>query len=949
MGANDDWRELLLFWAKTDRDSATEAYHPLYCHTVDVGMVAREIWRSVLPPAARRRLAAALGVPDDLVGNWIAFLAACHDLGKLSPAFASRNDVARRRIESAGFGCPRSTSPPRHGTITAGVLPAILSAEFGLSTDAAARIAVVVGGHHGVFPTSAEVNRAAPPPTTDVGKGRWADVRLHLVRRVADTFGVPRAAPIGRIDNAAAMVLAGLVSVADWIGSNTCFFPYAVPDPVAPTAIDPTDYAQVAEQRARDALDQLGWAAWSPPSGLRSFRELFPEIAAPNDVQQAVVSLAESVYGPSLFIVEVPTGEGKTEAALYLSDRWGAALGQRGCYVALPTQATSNQMFSRVRNFLAQRYAGEAVDLQLLHGHADLSAEFEELRRNGDRLFRLHGVDDDGPRGGDGATPSVVAAEWFTHRKRGLLAPFGVGTVDQGLLAVLQTRHVFVRLFGLAHKTVIVDEVHAYDAYMSTLLEGLLEWLGALGSSVVLLSATLPRVRRELLANAYARGLGAIPLAETSDTGYPRVTWVTSAGAGARHVETSSVSTKTIQVTWVDGEIPPEPATGDTLTDTTRAFPLGDLLRDTLAGGGCAAVICNTVRRAQETYLALKPYFPGTAGDGEPELGLLHARYLFADRDRREKQALLRFGKPATDVRLADGEVRSVQRPFRAVLVATQIIEQSLDLDFDLMVTDPAPGDLVLQRCGRLHRHARERPAGLTNPTLWVRRPELLASDVPRFDDGTAAVYDCHVLLRSWLALKDRVAIAIPGDVEALIESVYDGRECPEGANDALHTAWEGTREKQRATRREHEQKAMGYRILPPTHPDDILEGFNRKLEEDDPDVHPSLQALTRLTDLTVSVVLLTPEEQRTLDPRQAPGIDQTRALLGRSMAVSGQTLVHAILAYEAPAGWRKSSLLRRHRLIELRADGPVSIGGYRLTLDDHLGLVVTRLEKGVK
>ena len=190
-----------------------------------------------------------------------------------------------------------------------------------------------------------------------------------------------------------------------------------------------------------------------------------------------------------------------------LADHWAESTGQQGCYFALPTQATSNQMFGRVRDFLESRYEGDQVQLQLLHGHAALSSEFQLLRRNNDRMFTpvYGGVEDDA---GD---PAVVAAEWFTYRKRGLLAPFGVGTVDQVLLAALQTRHVFVRLFGLAHKTVIVDEVHAYDTYMTTLLERLLEWLAALGSSVVLLSATLPRGRRQQLLDAYSRGLGTEP------------------------------------------------------------------------------------------------------------------------------------------------------------------------------------------------------------------------------------------------------------------------------------------------------------------------------------------------------------------------------------------------------------------------------------------------------
>ncbi len=152
-------------------------------------------------------------------------------------------------------------------------------------------------------------------------------------------------------------------------------------------------------------------------------------------------------------------------------------------------------MFSRVHKFLANAYTSEIANLQLLHGHAALSAEFQLMQEHGRGLFlnpNYHGDSED-------AAQDVIAAEWFTHRKRGLLAPFGVGTIDQALMAALQTRHVFVRLFGLSSKTIIIDEAHAYDTYMTTLLERLLEWLAALGSSVVILSATLPRQRRAQL------------------------------------------------------------------------------------------------------------------------------------------------------------------------------------------------------------------------------------------------------------------------------------------------------------------------------------------------------------------------------------------------------------------------------------------------------------------
>src|SRR5439155_18827385 len=226
--------------------------------------------------------------------------------------------------------------------------------------------------------------------------------------------------------------------------------------------------------------------------------------------------------------------------------------------------ATSNQMFSRVREFLEERFAGTNVLLQLQHGHAALSAEFETNLKKGATLLKLTPVYDEigtahQHQHHDDCTPGVVAAEWFTHRKRGLLAPFGVGTVDQAQMAVLHTKHVFVRLFGLAHKTVIIDEVHAYDAYMSKLLERLLEWLAALGSPVVLLSATLPGERRKALLAAYRRGLNGYvkeaPVAPVKPVEYPRITWATKSESAEQHIESSAELSRILQLKWVNGGV----------------------------------------------------------------------------------------------------------------------------------------------------------------------------------------------------------------------------------------------------------------------------------------------------------------------------------------------------------------------------------------------------------
>lgn len=910
---------------------------------IDVGQVARAMWRDVLPEAACQTVAAELGVSTDRAGDWVALWAGAHDLGKASPAFARQNAAAWERIRQAGFDC--SAAPPTHrvphGTITAWALPAILTGQLAVPTALGRQVGRLVGGHHGVFPRAEDVKNAGESRRA-VGDQGWGAARRELATRLGDVLDLDGGLPeTTHLSNATIMYLAGLVSVADWIGSNAEYFPYLVPDAQAPATIDWPAYAVFAAQRADEALRRLGWLGWPAPAGSATFAALFPTISRPYPVQQAVVELAETLNGQSLVVIEAPMGEGKTEAALYLADRWGAELGQRGVYVALPTQATSNQMFGRVRRFLAERHGGQIVNLQLLHGHAALSAELQVLRDSADRLFLPAAVHDD-----DDRDATVIAAEWFTARKRGLLAPFGVGTVDQALLAVLKTKHGFVRLFGLGHKTIVVDEVHAYDTYMTTLLTQLLRWLGALGASVVMLSATLPRARLDALVAAYVQGRGLPNDAPTivPEQTYPRITWVDGAGVDARPVR-SSGRAATIQLERLTYDLPSLAVSRG--GDPAPPFEMGKRLAAALAGGGCAAVICTTVGRAQRTYAALERSFAGLPADRRPELGLFHARYRFEARDRREQETLARFGKP-------DGTGMTPGRPRRAVLVATQVIEQSLDLDFDLMVSELAPVDLLLQRIGRLHRHSRlDRPSRLAMPTLWLIEPRI-AGQTPVFEDGQDLVYDSHILLRSWLALQDRDVIRVPDDVEPLVEQVYDeARPCPADAPAAVQARWDETARRLARVRQEHEDKARAASLVCPDYVSSIFEIFNDALSEDDPAVHPTLQALTRLGDPSIPVVLLQPDEEELADlgGGQGPGSSRppqrVRDLLERSTTLTHRGLVPCLLSEaglgeaKPPASWRRNALLRHHRLLRLDDDGCAVVGRYVIRLEPDLGILV--------
>ncbi|HWQ36034.1 MAG TPA: CRISPR-associated helicase Cas3', partial [Blastocatellia bacterium] len=749
---------LIRFWAKTthDKEQYPNAYHPLICHMIDVAAVTLVMWEMVLPKAAKKRVARALGLPTDkagleLAGRIVAWIAGLHDLGKASPPFALRSDSKsairlHQLYQNTPFhsihlrAIPAASDAP-HGYVTAKTLPEILIREFQLTPLFAQRIGLLIGGHHGIFPRSQQIIALATPGK--LGTDNWSQARCGLALMLAKTFDLAPPLPCppeAQFDGATTMFLSGLVSVADWIGSNSAYFKCLIDDFHSLPDFDPHLYLNQARGCAEKALAELGWMNWPPPDQPRQFGQLFPLLTSHRAVQRAAIAIADRLTTPGIVVIEAPMGEGKTEAAMFLADHWNALLGQRGIYFALPTQATSNQMFLRVRKFLTSRFEENLVLLQLLHGHATLSAEFATLLKEGVKALQLDHIHDDDACRDRHCEGKVAAAEWFTHRKRGLLAPYGVGTVDQALMAVLQTRHVFVRLFGLAHKTVIIDEVHAYDAYMSMLLERLLEWLAALGSPVVLLSATLPKNRRRRLLQAYAKGLGKTDdAAQTTDEAhYPLITWMAAHDSGVQPIETSPESSRTLHLRWLNGGV------------DSDEFEIGRILREQLSGDGCAAVICNTVDRAQEVYDRLRKLFPGKADDGRERVDLLHARFLFRDRADRELRTLVRFGKDGEKIRDGDDHEHEVKRPDCAILVSTQIIEQSLDLDFDLIITDLAPVDLLLQRAGREWRHACPRRGAITQPILWICQPEKIKDGVPDFG-YSGLVYDKHILLRSWL------------------------------------------------------------------------------------------------------------------------------------------------------------------------------------------------------
>lgn len=719
---------LASYWGKADPAAAVGSndHHTVLGHSLDVAAVAYTLIER--NPGLRAQLAASTGTSPDAVALTLAAMCALHDVGKLDTRFQRKAphvaDTLRAHTASVSAG------RYDHGTEGFRQIEDDEEASEHLHRilgPSALPILRAVCGHHGELPTRDEPD----PSRSDLPRSiRREDAEArHVFQTCVAEFFVSRGAALPwptEVDGAFVQRLAGLCAVADWLGSNVDHFPYSS-GPIA----DLESYWARASARAAVACSEAGLLRAS--STALDFKSLFPKYE-PRDVQTVTERLR--LEEPALVIVEAEMGKGKTEAALALAARLlGRGLGD-GLTVALPTMATSNAMFGRVEDVAARLFPTGDVQLSLAHGGASRQPRFKALCERGLRA-----------RDADAPEASVVCARWLLNKKRILLAQIGVGTIDQALQAALVVRHQFVRMFGLSRNVVIVDEVHAYDAYMEVLLEHLLGWLGALGVPVILLSATLPSERRAALARAW-RGVedseadGSSDDVETARTRpYPLV----SVATRARVVTLASDQAPSLRTLVVERA----PRTED---DAGHVAAVASRLLGAARAGARVVWIRNTVREAQQAFRAVAAH-----GDGV-EHALFHARFRGCDRRQIEEGVLERFGKSAP----SGGRV----------LIATQVVEQSLDLDFDELHSDLAPIDLVLQRAGRLHRHERVRLPGFERPRLVVHGPS--DSDVAALRFGPSRyVYDVGTLWLADRALRSRATLQLPDDIRPLVEESY--------------------------------------------------------------------------------------------------------------------------------------------------------------------------------
>lgn len=683
-------------WAKSN------PYKHLVNHLAETAAVAKVLITAGCFETINQQLQSELNINNEQVVSLVCYLAACHDLGKIHPSFVGSGAVpeAKEFLEDDESNLSYRFEHFRHEQYGQLVFLRIAS-NRGFSQYICFTLSSVIQFHHqknyGI-----PLNGSMEPNNYEIWKS--------LQDRVESIFWNMFKPPVDIVDFHADVVctlLLGIIITADWIASGEIFSSYNEEKSAE-------EIFKRAEELAYNFLKKNNMLHMSPIS-VSSFLELWDNI--PEDGMRPLQKTIDKIFSdkdekPLALIIEAPMGEGKTEAALYAATQLAQRWNKEGFYVALPTSATSNQMYKRVNELLKKQGIDEA---KLMHSMAWLMDDIDDVNNTSEDHEHIR--------------------KWTAPMRKGFIAPYSVGTVDQAMMSITKVRYGVLRLIGLATKVLIIDECHAYDSYMSEMIKRLLEWCRELQIPVILLSATLPSVKKTEFMQIYNKGN------EANEPIYPSVTLLYKDKI-AKEVKVPS--------TYMKSKI--KINTANVLCDNKKTAEIAEEYLN--KNDGCICVIMNTVKEAQKVWEELSSKL-------DKDVLLFHARFSAERRDEIEKECIKLFGKDKSN------------RPKRAILVATQVVEQSLDLDFDYMITALCPIDLLFQRIGRVWRHENTvRPANIKYPEVTVLVPQNDNEFGP-----SGAIYAEIILELTEKIILEKKVLKLPDDIPTLVEKVYTAQD----------------------------------------------------------------------------------------------------------------------------------------------------------------------------
>ena len=806
-------------WAKKNVQDGQPMWLPLIVHLMDTKNVIGWLYNHWIEDGQREVMRENFDSEEELL-KFVRFLGAVHDIGKATPAFQTKKSYIRddelddylvRRLVESGLDGLDSVELGNRRESPHNLAGEALLYNWRVSEE----ICAIIGGHHGKPFNFWDVRNQIEDYTSNYFQDdndrnlreKWSDIQKFILDEALNASGYDSLSNLpDKIGQPQAVLFEGLLIMADWlssseyIGDNLMFPLINIEDSAVDVDLDSRYHSAIMNWNRDDMVQFMH------VSNVESNYEKRWGFK-PRNVQHIMSDAIGRLIDPGIIVIEAPMGIGKTEIALTAAEQLGYSSGRDGLYIGLPTQATTNAMFDRVNEWLENiaEEENEHVSIKLMHGKSMFNQTYSNLP-HAENI-----VDEDDDSG------TVTVNSWFSGKKS-ILTKFTVGTIDNLLLMGLKQKHLFLRHFGFSGKVVVIDEAHAYDAYMNSYLYKAIEWLGAYHVPVVVLSATLPKDKRIKLFGSYLRGKFGkwkdkviFPDNWESEEAYPLLSYLdgTHVGQVTDFGNADAVQKKSVHIHRLD------------VSDEEIIENVLEMTRD----GGIAGIIVNTVKRAQK----LAELVPG-----DVKLMVLHSAFLAPDRAKKEKKLQDTIGKHGN-------------RPQRMIVIGTQVLEQSLDIDFDVLYTDIAPMDLILQRIGRLHRHDIRRPEKLTEPQTYV----MGINEFGDYGDANEGIYGRYLLMKTDYYLKDR--IDIPKDISSLVQKVYreDDNLCDEELEKARN---EFQDRKENAT-----QNALAFQISPPSY-SKRKSSIHGWLNRDKVDVSNSDQrasAAVRDIDETIEVVLL--------------------------------------------------------------------------------------------
>ncbi|ELG3533553.1 CRISPR-associated helicase/endonuclease Cas3 [Salmonella enterica] len=680
------------YWGKSSKKEKDQNdIHLLIFHCLDVVAVANCWWEHSV--VLQKALSRDQTLPDEKIKAWMMFFIALHDVGKFDIRFQYKSPASWLMLNPTNilnkYPAPQTCYEYNHGAaglhwFNRDYVGASSSDDFFFFFDATEHPyeswfpwIEAVTGHHGFvlrFPDQ-DKSRWEMPSSLSSFAEQDKQARHEWISVLEVLFLAPAGVSINDNPPKCSPMVAGFCSISDWLGSwtttDTFIFNHREP-------LNLQELRSYFTERHKDAKQVL------KRSGLLSKSHCYAGVQKLLDMgcqpRQLQVLVDELPVTPGLTLIEAPTGSGKTETALayawkLIDQQWADSI-----IFALPTQATANAMLSRMELLASQIFI--SPNLVLAHGNSRFNSLFQSLKSH---ITAEQGVEE----------ALVQCCQWLSQsNKKVFLGQIGVCTIDQILISVLPVKHRFIRSLGIGRSVLIVDEVHAYDTYMNGLLEAVLKAQVDAGGSAILLSATLPMKQKQALLDTY----GKITTLMENNASYPLINW------------RSTKEAQQFDLTAQPEQLPSR------FSVSLEPFYFAEMLPDTAMlermlaaayAGAQVCLICNLVDVAQLCCQRLQDM-----NIADLQIELFHARYTLLDRQVKESRVISYFGKQGT-------------RKSGRILVSTQVTEQSLDVDFDWLITQHCPADLLFQRMGRLHRHDRKyRPAGFESPLITILLPD---------------------------------------------------------------------------------------------------------------------------------------------------------------------------------------------------------------------------------